>query len=223
MGALEQRIGDELIRAGSVDLRVASEAGGGEKLQGFFTELGAPGTGVRGEKPGGLFTSDPDAKSAEDLAPAVKRGGRPTVFTPELRERLEMLLSVGMSRRQASAYVGIDHTTVTKAVARDKDLALDLKIAEERASVNPLLTIISESRKNWRAAAWLLKYRGELPVDRVEKTEEEKELEHQRKIAEDEREAERDSRRMAMMRDAVQGISPKALRGGRTASVKNVG
>jgi len=215
------------VQAETTVSRPIPEAGCGAKPQGFFTELGAPGTPVRGEKLGGFFTrgdsgliSNSQGAShggaVDPLAPVRNRGGRPTVLTPELKEKLEMLLAVGMSRRQASAYVGIDHTTVVKAAARDPEFRLSLKIAEEQAMVNPLLTIISESRKNWRAAAWLLKYRGSRPaepepVETVQLTEEEyeqqREREHQRQLAEDARKAERDKLNLLAMRDRLSAVS----------------
>jgi len=39
--------------------------------------------------------------------------GRPKAVTPQIQEQLCLLLSVGLSRRQAAAYLGIDHTTVS--------------------------------------------------------------------------------------------------------------
>ena len=267
MTELQRRVSDEVVRSWQLERRVvgeaaavrdASESGGGEKLPGFFTMLGAPEAGVGGEKPGTFFTSEAgeanvgeqdtgeahvagivvgrtvrrgELRPASDTVPlpgpaapvkaaqgnetatvSTNRGGRPTVLTPALREKLEMLLSVGMSRRQAAAYLGIDHTTIVKAAARDPELALDLRNAEERATVNPLLTIIGESHKNWRAAAWLLKYRSTWPVDRAPKTEEEKELEHQEQLREDARSAERSKLQMIAMREVVEAGATKVVR-----------
>jgi|GEM_PF-1751403 hypothetical protein len=218
-------------RASVQGLSAAAVVGSGEKLDRFFTELGAPGGRERGEKPGTFFTSDaaagqatsvpgaPASSAAEPLAPVRNRGGRPTVLTPEIKDRIELLLSVGMSRRQAAAYVGIDHTTLVKAAARDPEFRLTLQIAEEQATVNPLLTILSEARKNWRAAAWFLKYRGVKPTESAstlqaymtdEEYEEMREREHRRKLADSAREAERIKLEMAAIREAVSGGPPDA-------------
>lgn len=236
----------------------SSEGGGGEKLEGFFTSLGAPGAGGAGEKPPGFFTTeglggaagqsrvDLDSAAPQQLSselasqstdvidsvhqrvqnnlpvtiervvrePAhstptqadgvdviAPRGGRPTVFTAAFREKLVMLLSVGMSRRQAAAYLGIDHTTVTKAVGRDAELAVELKMAEDLASVNPLLTVLGESRKNWRAAAWLLNYKSRQPAETSER---DKDLEHEQRVADYRRNMELEREKMAGMQELMQ-------------------
>lgn len=70
-----------------------------------------------------------------------------------------MLLSVGLSRRQAAAYLGIDHTTVSHTAARDTDFSEDLKRAEDIAAGRPMLNIFAASQRNWRAAVWLVEYR----------------------------------------------------------------
>ena len=222
MNEMQRQVADEVIRGGRLADRVqeelsglaAPEVGGVEKPRGFFNELGAPREAESVEKPGGLFNTTgsksgpPPVGLGADAGPGdplrrANRGGRPTIFTPELKERFEMLLTVGMSRRQAAAYLGIDHTTVAKLAARNKEFGLSLKMAEDQATVNPLLTIISESRKNWRAAAWLLKYRGSWPVDPVQKTEEEKEEEHQQQLRDDARWAERNKLRSIAMHESL--------------------
>lgn len=194
MNELQRRVSDEVIRSGLL----------AERDEAVCKTLGEASAEAASETPGA-------ATAGADIGP-MKRGGRPTVFSPELRERIEMLLSVGMSRRQASAYVGIDPTTLVKAAARDPEFAVSLRIAEEQASVNPLLTIISESRKNWRAAAWLLNHRKGWPVDRAPKTEEEKELEHQEQLREDARSAERSKLQMMAMREVVEAGATKVVR-----------
>ncbi len=85
--------------------------------------------------------------------------GRPKAVTPQLQEQLCLLLSVGLSRRQAAAYLGIDHTTLSHTAARDTEFSSDLKHAEEIAAGRPLLAIFGASRKNWRAAVWLVEHR----------------------------------------------------------------
>jgi hypothetical protein len=65
--------------------------------------------------------------------------GRPTVMTPQVKEQLCLMLSLGLSRRQAASYLDIDHTTITHAAERDPDFARglakaeDLRVAESRS------------------------------------------------------------------------------------------
>ena len=84
--------------------------------------------------------------------------GRPKAVTPQLQEQLCLLLSVGLSRRQAAAYLGIDHTTVSHTAARDGEFSGDLKRAEEIAAGRPMLSIFAASSRNWRAAVWLVEH-----------------------------------------------------------------
>jgi hypothetical protein len=80
-----------------------------------------------------------------------------------MQEQLCLLLSVGLSRRQAAAYLGIDHTTLSHSAARDADFSGDLKRAEDVAAGRPLLSIFDASRKSWRAAVWLVEHRRQHP------------------------------------------------------------
>jgi hypothetical protein len=124
------------------------------------------------------------ASSAEYLptqAPLRKRG-RPTTITPEAIEQLCLLLSTGLSRRQAAAYVGINHSTLSQAAARDPEVAQALADAEQLTHAHCMIRIAQESRKNWRAAAWLLSHAAKLPPPKL--TEEEKQEEHLEKMAE---------------------------------------
>jgi hypothetical protein len=148
---------------------------GAEKPRGFFSASGAPGPGARDEKPGGLFiTTSPGeaALSQQSVVPAEELltglvpapwslGGRPRVLTDEVRAEVCKLLAVGMSRRQAAAYLDIDATTISHAAKRDPDFARNLKRAEELGTVQPLMALMAASRRNWRAAAWFLKHRKE--------------------------------------------------------------
>jgi hypothetical protein len=106
--------------------------------------------------------------------------GRPAAITPALQDRICTLLSVGFSRRQAAAYVEIDQSTISRTAKRDPEFAACLKRAEEKASLQPMLTVISEAQKNWRAAAWLLQYKARQPV--VLSEEEKQELHEQRLV-----------------------------------------
>ena len=96
-------------------------------------------------------------------APLVRRE-RKTVLDEKMQEQLCMLLSVGLSRRQAASYLDIDHSTISHAAGRDEDFAHSLKRAEDLAAVQPMMALIGASRKNWRAAAWLMAHKQKYPA-----------------------------------------------------------
>ena len=177
---------------------------GAEKPREFFSESGAPIPGVGAEKPGGFFSglpaasqpvvtagergTEPQDDAIVQIPPAPwSRGGRPSVLTPEVREQIFKLLAVGMSRRQAGAYLDIDPTTITHAAKRDSEFAQNLERAEQLGLVQPLMTLMAASKRNWRAAAWLVKHRKEVPESL---TPEELEERHQERLRATRRSAE---------------------------------
>lgn len=111
--------------------------------------------------------------------PLLTKAGRPTVVTPEIAEQLCLLMAVGFSRRQAAAYLGISPTAITNAATRDPELAMELARAEQLADLQPELTLMAKSRKNWRAAAWYLEHKRKHPRPL---SREEKEEKHQERI-----------------------------------------
>ena len=138
-----------------------------------------------------------------DLPPQTKLGrpGRKPVVTAEVAEQICLLLSIGFSRRQVAAYLGIAPTSITNAVARDPALGEEFRQAEELQGMHPELTILAEARRNWRAAAWYLKYKGNKPR---RLTEEEKEERHQEELADLRRKAEIDKeRKLNFLREAT--------------------
>ncbi|MGI8981727.1 MAG: hypothetical protein ACR2FY_21060 [Pirellulaceae bacterium] len=114
----------------------------------------------------------------EKLAAPVpwKKGGRPTVLTPHVREEICKLLSVGLSRRQVGAYLKIDPTTITHAAERDAEFAREIQQAEDLVQVPAMVSLVAASRKNWRAALSLLNRKRPL-------SEEEKKQRHQERLA----------------------------------------
>ncbi len=100
---------------------------------------------------------DPLSRLPQPVLPSAR--GRPKVVTPQLQEQICLLLSVGLSRRQAAAYLGIDHTTLSHTATRDAEFSADLKRAEEVAAGRPMLSIFAASQRNWRAAVWLVEHR----------------------------------------------------------------
>ncbi len=145
------------------------DQGGVEKPGGLFNTSVDPRVGGSVEKPGGLFNTslcEAPAEAPQEEEPAYiprvfspspySRGGRPKVLTPEVKEELCKLLSIGLSRRQAASWLDIDHSTISHMAARDEDFARSITRAEELASVQPMMVMAAASRKNWRAAAWML-------------------------------------------------------------------
>jgi hypothetical protein len=120
----------------------------------------------------------PGLAELEPRLPAPRpRMGRPVAITPELAGQLCLLLSVGMSRRQAAAYLGIDPSTISRTAARNAEFAENLRQAEDLSHVQPLMTLVGESRKNWRAAAWLLDFKRKYPGPLSEEEKDERDQE----------------------------------------------
>jgi hypothetical protein len=113
----------------------------------------------------------------EELVPGLprpaplRRQGVARVLTEEVKENFFLLLSVGLSRRQAAARLDIDHTTISHAVGRNQEFARLVRRAEEMAASEPMLCLIAASRKNWRAALTLINFKRQFPQqpDREEK------------------------------------------------------
>jgi hypothetical protein len=92
-------------------------------------------------------------------------------MTPAVKEQLCLLLSLGLSRRQAAAYLDISHTTIANLAERDPDFARGLERAEDLKVAEALVFVAAESRRNWRAAAWIIDHAPKL---RAPKTPEER-------------------------------------------------
>jgi hypothetical protein len=128
-------------------------------------------------------------RAALNLPAAAKLGkaGRKVVVTPAVKEQICLLLSLGFSRRQAAAYLGISPTAITNAARREPAMGEEFSRAEELSDLQPQLTLYAEAQQNWKAAAWYLQFRARHP--RV-LSEEEKEEQHQAQLAERRRQAE---------------------------------
>ena len=92
------------------------------------------------------------------------RGGRPTVLTPPVKEEICKLLSIGLSRRQAAAWLHIDHSVISRLAAKDEDFSRSITRAEELASVQPMMVMAAAARKSWRAAARMLTHNVKRPT-----------------------------------------------------------
>lgn len=216
---------DQVSEAATLARSPVGNLGDVEKPGGLFNTSDDPRVGGSVEKPGGLFNTSlceerealpPDAAEEEEPAyiPRVfspgpySRGGRPKVLTPQVKEELCKLLSIGLSRRQAASWLDIDHSTISHMAARDEDFARSITRAEELASVQPMMVMAAAARKSWRAAAWMITHNGKRPtvlteeekdklVDvRVANTRREMEYQQRVKVMEEEaREAERERKR----------------------------
>ena len=134
----------------------------------------------------------------------VSQMGRPRALTPELQQQVCLLLKAGFSRRQAAAYIHVDAATITHAAARDEEFALNMRRAEELSLVEAHLCLLAESRKNWRAAAWVLEQQRKHPRPL---SEEEKAAQHQERLADQKRQHELELRRNVMMHIEMDAFS----------------
>lgn len=75
----------------------------------------------------------------------------------QLKGEVIGLVTAGVSQRTAAAYIGISHSTISKAAKRDADFALALTKARAAARVHLQLELVRASQKDWRAALHLLK------------------------------------------------------------------
>jgi len=83
--------------------------------------------------------------------------GRPAALNERLKNKICMLLALGYTRSLAAAELRVARSTITRTMQRDKAFSNEVLRAEELYERNPLLTIMDAARRNWRAAAWLLK------------------------------------------------------------------
>jgi hypothetical protein len=83
---------------------------------------------------------------------------RTRAFDDFARGRLVTLLGIGLSQRQAAAALGVSHTAVQAELARRPELLEEVTAARFQAQVEPLLVVLRESKRSWRAATWLLNY-----------------------------------------------------------------
>ncbi len=120
-------------------------------------------------------------------AAEVGKAGRQVVVTPAVAEQICLLLSLGFSRRQAAAYLGISPTAITNAARRDPAVGEEFLRAEELSDLQPQITLYAEAQQNWKAAAWYLQFRANHPRAL---SDEQKEEQHQAELAERRRQAE---------------------------------
>jgi hypothetical protein len=131
-------------------------------------------------------SSDPENPSldvfGQPLPRPVRVGkmGRPPVMNEALAEQALLLVSVGFSRRQAAAYLGVSASTLVRWGAKSPDFTSALCRAKELATIQPELTMLAAVRKNWRAAAWYLTNKAKMAavLSKEERSDEEQEKHH---------------------------------------------
>ncbi|MFN0021741.1 MAG: hypothetical protein ACKVP0_26130 [Pirellulaceae bacterium] len=159
------------------------EEGGGAKLR-EAVGANAKLTTVCENEPADFCTTEKKRGADDELSPLsvltqLVRVGRPPKLNAELKSRVCFLLGLGLSRRQAALAVDVDHATITHAAQRDPDFSRALARAEEFSTVRPAIALAAAGLSNWRAAAWELTHKPEVPRQR---TAEEFEAEHQQYV-----------------------------------------
>jgi hypothetical protein len=104
--------------------------------------------------------------------------GRKHVFDDFMQGRLVSLLAMGLSIRQAAAALGVSHVAVGKVLKRNPALTEQVNAARFQAQIEPLLVVLRESKRNWRAATWLMNYLSK-SVTKHEETPDEAQLRRQ--------------------------------------------
>lgn len=89
---------------------------------------------------------------------ARKRGGRPTVMTPEVCKKICRYISLGMPREQAASLAGVSADSLYRYQARNCEFCEAIKAATARFVRVHIQRIAKagKSPKRWTASAWLL-------------------------------------------------------------------
>jgi hypothetical protein len=115
-----------------------------------------------------------------------KPKGRKSKFTAPVRERIIEALRAGTTYEIAAQYAGISRSTLYEWIKKGESFETgvyrsfydNIKKAEAEGAVVHLGTIAQASKKDWKAAAWLLERRHGYSKDGVNKSEEQtKEIE----------------------------------------------
>jgi hypothetical protein len=88
----------------------------------------------------------------------VNQLGRKHVLDAFMRGRLVSLLAMGLTLRQAAAALGLSHSAIWKELRKNAELSEQVNAARFQAQIEPLLVILRESKRSWRAATWLIDY-----------------------------------------------------------------
>jgi len=93
-----------------------------------------------------------------DFALEPRGRGRPAILDERMRRQVCLLLQFGYPRALVAAELGIERSTIRKAMRRDPEFRKQVLTAEELFVRTPTLTLMAAARTNWRAAAWVLEH-----------------------------------------------------------------
>jgi hypothetical protein len=79
---------------------------------------------------------------------------------------------MGLSLRQSGAALGMSHVAISKELKRNPELTEQVTAARFQAQIEPLLVILRESKRSWRAATWVVNYLQKQIREREETREE---------------------------------------------------
>ena len=110
------------------------------------------------------LSAEPPADEDHDVAPGPNASlplpksarGRPLKLDKQQCEKVLLLLSVGLNRRQAAAYAGVHPSALSKAARRDPHFADEMERAELLFEADLSLRLLRAGRRSWRAANSLL-------------------------------------------------------------------
>jgi transposase len=99
--------------------------------------------------------------------PEPNKGGRPTKFTPETRDKVKQAIQMGATYEIAANYAGVSYMTFRDWMKRGEageddyvEFFETIKASEGRAAVGWLAKIEAAANDgNWQAAAWKLERR----------------------------------------------------------------
>lgn len=139
-----------------------------------------PNGAAKHEAAAGSCSSNSPGSPDSDEKPSAKqngkaaasqggKGGRPPALDEYARGKLVIALAIGLSQREAGAWVGCDQTTISLLLHRDQRLADDVDWYKRSARLHPFLKVFGEGSHNWKASAWLLEYldkrHGRMTID----------------------------------------------------------
>ncbi len=64
----------------------------------------------------------------------------------------------GLTPRQSAAALGLSHSAVWRELKKNETLAEEVNAARFQAQIEPLLVVLRESKRSWRAATWFINY-----------------------------------------------------------------
>lgn len=85
--------------------------------------------------------------------------GRPTKLTPEVQERIEQAIRVGVTHAQAAEYAGIGESTLREWMRENPAFAAAINAREAEGALTLVALVNRAAQQDWRAAAWILEHR----------------------------------------------------------------